>query len=62
MPFIERPTGFSSETLDLLDRAMMGIWLDHVAVTNAEREAASVKSELAPVVSAKGSLLVYRAR
>jgi hypothetical protein len=31
MPFMERPEGFSSETLDLLDRAIMQMYLDHLA-------------------------------
>ncbi len=31
MPFMERPEGFSPETLDLLDRAIMQMYLDHLA-------------------------------
>lgn len=31
MPFIKRPEGFSSETIELLDRAMMRMYLDHLA-------------------------------
>lgn len=32
MPFIERPQGFSADTLALLDRAMSELWLEHTAL------------------------------
>lgn len=31
-PFIGQPEGFSPETLDLLDKAMTGLWLEQVAI------------------------------
>jgi hypothetical protein len=61
MPFVQRPEGFSSETLELLDSAIMGLWLDHAAgVVKAERVALELKA--VPARSARGGLLVYRAR
>lgn len=60
MPFIQRPAGFNNDTLDLLDKAMMGIWLDHAARIRAEQIAAGVKPTRPP--SGLRGLLVYRAR
>lgn len=31
-PFIERPEGFSSEALELLDNALTRLWLEQVAI------------------------------
>lgn len=31
-PFIEKPEGFSSETLELLDNALTKLWLEQVAI------------------------------
>ncbi len=31
-PFIEKPEGFSSETLELLDTALTKLWLEQVAI------------------------------
>lgn len=61
MPFVQRPAGFSSETLELLDSAIMGLWLDHAAgVVKAERIA--LESKAVPARCGRGKLLVYRAR
>lgn len=32
MPFIQRPEGFSSETLAMLDMAMSELWLEQAAM------------------------------
>jgi hypothetical protein len=32
MPFVRRPEGFSSETLEMLDEAMSQLWLEQAAV------------------------------
>jgi hypothetical protein len=61
MPFVQRPEGFSSETLALLDSAIMGLWLDHAAgIVKAEKIA--LESSPVPAIPGRGTLLVYRAR
>lgn len=60
MPFIERPAGFNNDTLDLLDKAMMGLWLDHAARFNAEQNAARTESAVPP--RGLRGLFVYRTR
>lgn len=36
MPFIQKPDGFSSEALELLDTAMTKLWLEQVAIAAAQ--------------------------
>ncbi len=60
MPFIQRPAGFNNDTLELLDKAMMGIWLDHVARFNADQIVSGADSNKPR--SRRRSLLVYRGR
>lgn len=62
MPFIQRPEGFSAATLELLDSAIMQIYLDHVAAAETELKAASARGFALDDTAPPPSLLVHRAR
>jgi hypothetical protein len=53
VPFTQRPEGFSSETLALLDSGMTALWLERVAIAAALCGSLS-ESERRALVSGKG--------
>lgn len=56
MPFIGRPEGFSSETLDLLDRAILQMYRDHLADRELELFAAIARATAAENVTSGAEL------
>lgn len=61
MPFKEKPAGFSSHTLELLDVAMTKLWLEQVAIgASLSGASTAVRASLDNNVQRLGALSTNR--